>query len=34
LWIKDVLDSRVEEYMEIVDNPDKVNARKVFSGYN
>jgi len=33
LRIKDVLDQRVEEYMEIVDNPDKVNARKVFSGY-
>lgn len=33
LRIKDVLDWRVEEYMEIVDNPDKVNARKVFSGY-
>ena len=31
--IKDILDTRVEDYMEIVDNPDKINARKVFSGY-
>ncbi|HKL44396.1 MAG TPA: replicative DNA helicase [Candidatus Absconditabacterales bacterium] len=33
LRIKDILNSRVEEYMEIVDNPDKINEKKVFSGY-
>ncbi len=33
LRIKDILNGRVEEYMEIVDNPDKVNERKVFSWY-
>ncbi len=31
--IKDILDRRVEEYMEIVDNPEKINERKVMSGY-
>jgi len=25
------LDSRVEDYMEIVDNPEKVNDKKVMS---
>lgn len=33
LQIKDILSSRVEEYMAIVDNPEKVNESKVFSGY-
>ncbi len=33
LRIKDILNSRVEEYMEIVDNPDKINEKKVFSWY-
>jgi len=33
LRIKDILNGRVEEYMEIVDNPEKVNEKKVFSGY-
>lgn len=33
LQIKDILNSRVEEYMAIVDNPEKVNESKVFSGY-
>jgi len=33
MQIKDILNSRVEEYMAIVDNPDKVNDSKVFSGY-
>jgi hypothetical protein len=33
LQIKDILNSRVEEYMAIVDNPEKVNETKVFSGY-
>lgn len=31
--IDDILKGRVEEYMEIVDNPEAVNARKVQSGY-
>lgn len=31
--IDDILKGRVEEYMEIVDNPDAVNAKKVNSGY-
>ncbi len=33
LQIKDILDNRVEDYMEIVDNPEKINEKKVFSGY-
>ncbi len=31
--IKELLDSRVEDYMEIVDNPEKINDKKVMSGY-
>jgi replicative DNA helicase len=31
--IEEILKGRVEEYMEIVDNPEAVNARKVNSGY-
>lgn len=31
--IEDILKGRIEEYMEIVDNPEAVNARKVNSGY-
>ena len=31
IW--DILKGRIEEYMDIVDNPDKVNAKKVMSGY-
>ena len=31
--IKDILNNRVEEYMAIVDNPEKVNDKKVFSWY-
>lgn len=31
--IDEILKGRVEEYMEIVDNPEAVNARKVLSGY-
>ncbi|MBF0981471.1 replicative DNA helicase [Candidatus Gracilibacteria bacterium] len=31
--IGDILKGRIEEYMDIVDNPDKVNAKKVMSGY-
>jgi replicative DNA helicase len=31
--LEEILKGRVEEYMEIVDNPEKVNARKVNSGY-
>ncbi len=33
MQIKDILNNRVEEYMAIVDNPEKVNDSKVFSGY-
>ncbi|PID34857.1 MAG: replicative DNA helicase [candidate division SR1 bacterium] len=32
--IADILNSRVEEYMETVDNPEKQNEKKVFSGYS
>ncbi|AHB41307.1 hypothetical protein P148_SR1C00001G0515 [candidate division SR1 bacterium RAAC1_SR1_1] len=32
--IKELLDSRVEDYMEIVDHPEKVNDKKVMSGYH
>ncbi len=31
IW--DILNWRVEEYMEVVDNPEKANEKKVFSGY-
>lgn len=31
--ISEILNGRVEEYMAIVDNPEKVNEKKVFSGY-
>lgn len=31
--IGDILNGRVEEYMQIVDNPEKVDEQKVFSGY-
>ncbi len=32
--IEDILKGRIEEYMEIVDNPEKFNERKVNSGYS
>lgn len=32
--ISDILNSRVEEYMETVDNPEKQNEKKVFSWYS
>lgn len=32
--IKELLDSRVEDYMEIVDHPEKVNDKKVMSWYH
>ncbi|HBB03784.1 TPA: hypothetical protein DCZ39_02655 [Patescibacteria group bacterium] len=28
------MNKRVEEYMDIVDHPEKANLRKVFSGYH
>jgi hypothetical protein len=28
-----LLDSRVENYMDIVDHPEKINDKKVMSGY-
>lgn len=31
--ISDILKQRIENYMEIVDNPEKANERKVLSGY-
>lgn len=31
IW--EILNKRVEEYMEIVDNPEKINEKKVFSWY-
>lgn len=31
--IKELLDSRVEDYMEIVDHPEKINDKKVMVGY-
>ncbi len=31
--IKELLDSRVEDYMEIVDHPEKINDKKVMAGY-
>lgn len=33
LSLEEILKGRVEEYMEIVDNPEMINARKVNSGY-
>lgn len=32
--IKDILDKRVDEYMDMVDNPEKINNAKVHSGYH
>lgn len=32
--IKEILEQRVEEHMELVDNPDKINEHKIMSGYN
>jgi replicative DNA helicase len=32
--IKDILSIRIEEYMEIVDNPEKLNETKVLSNYS
>ncbi len=34
LSIKEILNNRVEDYMEIVDHPEKFNADKVNSGYH
>lgn len=31
--IKDILSARIDEYMEIVDNPDKINEKKVLWWY-
>ncbi|MEI8092540.1 MAG: hypothetical protein WCG98_10750 [bacterium] len=31
--IGEILNKRVEEYMDIVDHPEKAHNRKVFSGY-
>lgn len=31
--IKDILEQRVEEHMELVDNPEKINEHKTMSGY-
>lgn len=31
--ISEILNGRVEEYMEIIDHPEKVNEKKVFSWY-
>lgn len=31
--IKEILEQRVEEHMELVDNPEKINEHKVMSGY-
>lgn len=31
--IKDILSTRIEDYMEIVDNPEKANEKKVMSAY-
>jgi len=33
LNIEEILKGRIEEYMEIVDNPEAINAKKVSSGY-
>lgn len=32
--IKDILSMRIEDYMEILDNPDKLYEKKVMSGYH
>ncbi len=32
IW--EILNKRVEEYMDIVDHPEKANLKKVFSGYH
>ena len=32
--ISDILNTRIEDYMEIVDNPDKINENRVLSGYS
>jgi len=29
LHVKDILNSRIEDYMELVDNPDKLDKMKV-----
>ncbi|MCK9466908.1 MAG: replicative DNA helicase [Candidatus Absconditabacterales bacterium] len=31
--ISEIIGGRTKEYMEIVDNPEKINSKKVFSGY-
>jgi len=31
--ISEIIWGRTKEYMEIVDNPEKINSKKVFSGY-
>ena len=32
--IKDLLGLRIDEYMDLVDHPEKINEKKVMSGYN
>jgi replicative DNA helicase len=32
--IGEILNKRVEEYMEIVDHPEKAHEKKVFAGYH
>ncbi len=32
--IKDILSQRIEEYMDVVDNPEKAEAKKILSHYN
>ncbi len=32
--IRDILDGRIEEYVEVVDNPEKLEEDKVMSGFN
>lgn len=34
LHIKDILSTRIEDYMEIVDNPEMVHGRKVYANYH
>jgi replicative DNA helicase len=31
--IKELLDQRVEDYMDLVDHPEKINDKKVMAGY-
>lgn len=31
--IKEILEQRVEEHMDLVDNPEKINEHKIMSGY-